>query len=352
MEKIKVLFIHVGDPLDQWAITNEDIVELKTILGPNRFFYKKDLINNIRTRSAIKRYGNIEMDNVVFVNRRSLLGLIMSGIKLRALVKQEGYDLVHSFWGSASGLVISIFVNSPTILSFAGSDLYGNYSASGKKTFSGFISTQLTKMAAFFADHVIVMSNKMLEEFSQQIQKKISVIPEGIDLSIFYPLPKLKARSKLKLPKDKKLILFFPGRNAWVKDPILAKAVFNYVKDQINDVVLIEATTYSPDEMKLLYSAVDVLLITSRHEGSNNSIKEALACNCPVVSTDVGDAEERLGNLENCYVSNSRDYLEIGKYVVNVLGSSETSKLRNSLFDVEIKNLACKTLLLYEKILM
>ena len=36
-------------------------------------------------------------------------------------------------------------------------------------------------------------------------------------------------------------------------------------------------------------NACDVALLTSIHEGSPQFIKEALACNRPIVSTDVGD---------------------------------------------------------------
>jgi glycosyltransferase involved in cell wall biosynthesis len=49
-------------------------------------------------------------------------------------------------------------------------------------------------------------------------------------------------------------------------------------------------------------NASDCLLHPSASEGSPNVVKEALACNLPVVATPVGDVPELLAGVENCYV--------------------------------------------------
>jgi teichuronic acid biosynthesis glycosyltransferase TuaC len=50
-------------------------------------------------------------------------------------------------------------------------------------------------------------------------------------------------------------------------------------------------------------NASDALLLTSAHEGSPNIIKEALACNVPVVSVDVGDVRERIAGIKGCHIA-------------------------------------------------
>jgi glycosyltransferase involved in cell wall biosynthesis len=52
-----------------------------------------------------------------------------------------------------------------------------------------------------------------------------------------------------------------------------------------------------------LLNAVDVALMCSFMEGSPQFIKEAMACNCPIVSTDVGDVKEIIKNVPGCYIT-------------------------------------------------
>jgi glycosyltransferase involved in cell wall biosynthesis len=57
------------------------------------------------------------------------------------------------------------------------------------------------------------------------------------------------------------------------------------------------------DEVPIWLNASDILILTSLHEGSPNVIKEALACNLPIISVDVGDVRERVDGIEGCYLA-------------------------------------------------
>jgi teichuronic acid biosynthesis glycosyltransferase TuaC len=53
-------------------------------------------------------------------------------------------------------------------------------------------------------------------------------------------------------------------------------------------------------DIAALMSACDALVCTSMQEGSPNAVKEALACNLPVVSVRVGDVALRLRGIPGC----------------------------------------------------
>ena len=56
------------------------------------------------------------------------------------------------------------------------------------------------------------------------------------------------------------------------------------------------------EETPYWYNASDVVLMTSKWEGSPNAIKEAMACSRPIVATNVGDIAERMNGVEGCFV--------------------------------------------------
>jgi glycosyltransferase involved in cell wall biosynthesis len=76
----------------------------------------------------------------------------------------------------------------------------------------------------------------------------------------------------------------------------------------------------APDEMPLWMNAADVLLLTSVSEGSPNVVKEAMACNLPVVSVDVGDVKEVIAGTRHCHVC-SAEPRELKRGIVDVIAA-------------------------------
>ena len=107
--------------------------------------------------------------------------------------------------------------------------------------------------------------------------------------------------------------------------------------------------------MSYYYSAADVVLLTSVTEGSPNVIKEAMACNCPIVSTDVGDVREVLGNTEGCYIS-GLDPVEVAEKTKKALEFSYTkgrTKGRQRIIELGLdsESIAKKIVEVYKKAL-
>ena len=65
--------------------------------------------------------------------------------------------------------------------------------------------------------------------------------------------------------------------------------------------------------------------MTSFHEGSPNVIKEAMACNCPIISTNVGDVQEILKGVEGCYICSFNEW-EVAKRIENLFEYVEKEK--------------------------
>ncbi|WP_277555945.1 glycosyltransferase [Halobaculum limi] len=216
------------------------------------------------------------------------------------------YDLVHANYGLTAPHALAQ-LRLPVVLSLWGTDLMGQYG-------------WLTKACARHADAVIVMSERMAEELDQPCY----VIPHGVDLDVFKPMPTDEARAELGWAEGVHHVLFPypPGRG--VKDYPRAQRVVDRVRDLIDGPVELHTVTGEPHErMPLYYNAADVLLLTSQREGSPNAVKEALACNLPVVSTDVGDVPERLAGVSLSRVATTDDDLVDG--VATALEAGERS---------------------------
>ena len=101
------------------------------------------------------------------------------------------------------------------------------------------------------------------------------------------------------LAEEQRLILF-------VGNPALARKRFALAQravDIVNRSIptrLIVGWKLPHHEVAALMSACDVLVCTSMQEGSPNAVKEALACNLPVVSVRVGDVPARLRGISGC----------------------------------------------------
>ena len=189
----------------------------------------------------------------------------------------DEYDLVHANNGLTAPHALCQ-VRLPVVLSLWGTDLMGEY---------GWV----TRRCARHADVVIVMSERMADE----LDASCCVIPHGVDLELFRPLPLAWARDRLDWTGEGHHVLFPYPRERGVKNYPRARRVVDRVRDRIDGPVHLHTVTGEPHERMPLYmNAADVLLVTSEREGSPNSVKEALACALPVVSTDVGDVPERL----------------------------------------------------------
>jgi len=136
------------------------------------------------------------------------------------------------------------------------------------------------------------------------------VIPHGVDLERFAPRSTASARAELGWDSDAKHVLFPYDPSRRVKNYPRAGRIVDAVDEQSPAPVTLQVMAGVPHEQVPTYmNAADALLLTSEREGSPNTVKEALACNLPVISVDVGDVSGVVGVVDNCAVSDSDDRL-------------------------------------------
>ncbi len=154
--------------------------------------------------------------------------------------------------------------------------------------------------------------------------KDISVVPNGVNLNVFYSMDKRECQKQLGWDYDKKHILFAANPSRPEKNFRLAKQAFSILNNE--NIVLHFLNNVSPERMPLWINSADVVMLVSLWEGSPNVIKEAMACNRPIVSTDVGDVSWLLDGMDGCYIT-SFDPENIAKSLKLSLRFSETKGL-------------------------
>src|SRR5205814_8786336 len=159
---------------------------------------------------------------------------------------------------------------------------------------AGRVLQTLCRVVAVWPDAAIVVSGQMKAFLPRSVRPR--VVPSGLDLNLCRPVPRDDARRRLGLPLDRRLVLFV-GNPAEPRKryPLACDALALLPRALSAELLLAWGTPHS--DMPLLMSAADALVFTSVQEGSPNSVKEALACNLPVVSVPVGDGPGRLQGI-------------------------------------------------------
>ena len=96
-------------------------------------------------------------------------------------------------------------------------------------------------------------------------------------------------------------------------------------------------------------NAADLLLVTSFSETGPIVVKEALACNCPVISTDVGDVKLITEKIDNCFIT-SFDPNEISEKISIILASGLRSNGRLFIESYRLNKVANKVKMVYTSI--
>jgi glycosyltransferase involved in cell wall biosynthesis len=176
------------------------------------------------------------------------------------------------------------------------------------------------------------------------------VIPSGLDLDVFKIIPKQEARQRLRLPLDKRLVLFVGNPEDPRKRYTLSQKAVALLDEKLN-AELVLAWRLPHSDIPVYMNACDALVFTSLLEGSPNAVKEALACNLPVVSVAVGDVPDRLHGVDGCMVCADDKPETIAAALSRVLQRTEPTNSRMAVLDLDERVLTRRVINIYRSIL-
>ncbi len=236
--------------------------------------------------------------------------------------ERQSYDLIFShYW--LSGMVgekLKSRWGVPHVIMFHTLGAAKNASCSGEREPA--LRIEAEKALVQDSDKIIVASRRekeALQRYYGAPPGKIELIPCGVNLALFRPLPQRPARQRAGL-EDEKTVLFV-GRMEPVKGLELLLRAAAILHGQGCSFKLLIAGGDAPDDpaiqhyrklalewgiadrlvfpgpvehylLPFYYSAADVTVIASHYESFGLTALESLACGTPVVATDVGDLKE------------------------------------------------------------
>lgn len=216
---------------------------------------------------------------------------------------------------------------------------------------------------------------KCASESSLFRNKRVENIPVGMDINTFSPVNKMEAREILKLPKDKKLVLF--GAMNAVSDK---RKGFGYLQDALNKLANknsnIELVIFGSSEnesrdnfnfkchflgnindnkkMSLVYSAADVFVAPSIQDNMPATVMEALACGTPVAAFNIGGMPDMIEHKLCGYLAHPFETSDLANGIEWIL-SNENIRLGNRarskmIVEFDISKIADKYFDLYHSI--
>lgn len=284
-----------------------------------------------------KAIQSLGVDIQCFLVEGGFKGYQSASKQIKRIIGSFSPDIVHAHFGLC-GAIANLQRKVPVITTFHGSDINNS------------LLRLISSLAMVMSKASIVVS-KPLYELSP-FKKGIQIIPCGIDTGLLAPMDRTEARMKLGWDMDGKYILFSKEFHNKAKNYPLAKAAvecYNGRHANERPAELLEFIGYSREQVLWLYNAVDCVLMTSDNEGSPQFIKEAMACNCPIVSVDVGDVKDVISGTDGCYLA-ERDPENIADCLNAAILHGRTDGRQRILQDFGSEVIAKRVVDLYHKV--
>jgi len=253
--------------------------------------------------------------------RQNPLNIINYQRTIKQAFRQYQCDHIHCY--SLNSLLLVNPRHYPVSASAIGSDVFGMVNKRGNYAWFSQLPFHALKHKLRYLKSLRCVSRNIADQLSRYISPKlpVKVIPNGIDTGLF-PAKERTAACEA-LGWDQEVInVFFPG-NPRKGEKHFARA--HRLMEAAKGALAVHFHVFPGVEhskMNDYYCAADVVLVTSRHEGSSNSLKEAMLCDTPVLTTDVGDVRHWLSlDVEGCLIEDdisTADFVQLLKHCAAV----------------------------------
>lgn len=272
---------------------------------------------------------------------------------LKEKIREFKPDIVHAHYG-LSAITAELQSLVPVVTTF-----HNGETLNPLVNFASSLMSLRAKHVIYVAQHI--------RDLSYFKAKNYSIIPCGVSLDDCILIDKDQARKKLGWSNDKKYILFGGAFDNLRKNyALLSEAVKQLeIGDRTLDIEVVEMKGLSRAECVQRMNACDLFALPSHSEGSPQALKEAMACNCPCLATDIADVKYLFGDEPGHFIlrnprktherwdADEKSLDEMVALLKEALAYGKRTKGRERILELGLSNeqVAQKIINIYEQIL-
>lgn len=298
------------------ALTPQSYFNMRILQITNNYPTNKFPISGIFVKEQIDSLNKVGITNDLFlINGREngKLEYPKAIIKLRKILKKGDYKLVHCHHAfSAVIFALTGFSKKiPSVVSFQ-----NDPADESKFNLFNWLKNEITVW--------IFKNNSIYADGKQGFY-----LPNGVDENFFKPISNVEACEELNLNANKKYILFVSSNFIREQKRLdIFREVVDILKNEDDSIEELHMINVKRDLVPYYHNAASIHLLTSDFEGSPNSVKEALFCETPVVSTDVGNVLEMLEGINSSFVSKTNQPFELATLCKKALDNKQVNNSR------------------------
>ena len=231
---------------------------------------------------ALERIDGLDVELFTFgIGTREYL---KAAREVRRRYGDERFDVVHAHYGLCGWTALGIR-GAPHVVTFHGTDLAHPVVRR--------LSRALVRLIELPAPVSAGLARRDLPRGAHGMKGPVAVLPCGVNMDRFRPIERAEARQQLGLDPQAPLLLF-PA------DPARPAKRYDRARQIADDagVNLIAYENRHPDEIPLMINAANAVIAPTDREGFGLAPLEALACDVPILTTDVGVARLVLRGIE------------------------------------------------------